>query len=84
LRGFEKDEGTVQKRKNIDIERNKRPSSLKPPAPSPSTSSGLGRGRAQSVDPLAQARFEWNRGIKAEYRAKFQKWTQQNLGTIAI
>ncbi len=73
LRGFEREE-TAQKRKNIDIERNKRPSSLKPPTPSTSTSR---QGRAQSVDPLAKARLEWNQGIKAEYRAKFEKWTQQ-------
>ena len=86
MRGFDKEE-SVQKQKNTDIERNKRPSSLKDPTPSPSTS-GLGQGRAQSVDPLAKARFEWNRAMKAEYRAKFEKWTQQmsagKLGMIAF
>jgi len=80
LRGFEKEE-SVQKPRNVDIERNKRPSSA------PSTS-GLGRGQAQSVDPLAKARFEWNRAMKTEYRAKFEKWTQQRTaaksGMISI
>jgi hypothetical protein len=39
--------------------------------PIPSTS-----GTARRTDPLAQARLEWNEGIREEYKAKFEKWSK--------
>jgi len=78
LKGFEKEEKskTARKTEREDVENNKRRASLN--YPTPSTSSGFNR--AQSADPLAKARFEWNKALKAEYLAKFQKWTDQKKG----
>jgi hypothetical protein len=65
LRGFEAGE-------RAEAEKKKRttPASGRSPIPS---CSGIRRG---SVDPLAKARFDWNAGIRAEYKAKFEKWTK--------
>jgi hypothetical protein len=70
LRGFEAEEAKIKQWRGTK-------ETLQPV---PSTS-GLARPPIEVAsrgrqDPLAQARFEWNRGITAEYKAKFEKWTK--------
>ncbi len=67
LRGFEADEAKLKnwrESKITDVEKSGDSSKTKP-----STS------RLRNPDPLAKARFEWNKAVKEEYHEKFKKWS---------
>ena len=84
MRGFESDNAKTREwqgnKPNQDIEKRRSTSALPTSSaasrqggsadPTPST---LRQGG--STDPLAKSRFLWNRAVKAEYQAKFEKWS---------